>query len=212
MKRILFLTLLSACFSLGVRAQVEENEMPTEEELRPYRLRLQLYRFRNPVLLDGELVNEYLFPEVYCYGPLKFKNERQRRAFNRLVYNVKRVLPIAQEVRDLVEKVDSTLNTLPDKKAKKEYMKQMEKEIKAKYTPEMKKLTYSQGKLLIKLVDRECERSSYEIVKTFLGTVRATFYQVFAWTFRASLKKQYRPESDDRLIERVVQQVETGQL
>lgn len=212
MKRTLFFILLSASFSLGVRAQVEENEMPTEEELRPYRLRLQWYRFRNPVLLDGQLVNEYLLPEVYCYGPLKFKNEHQRRAFNRLVYNVKRVLPIAQEVRDLVEKVDSTLNTLPDKKAKKEYMKQMEKDIKAKYTPEMKKLTYSQGKLLIKLVDRECERSSYEIVKTFLGTVRATFYQVFAWTFRASLKKQYRPESDDRLIERVVQQVETGQL
>lgn len=186
--------------------------MPTEEELRPYRLRLQWYRFRNPVLLDGELVNEYLLPEVYCYGPLTFKNERQRRAFNRLVYNVKRVLPIAQEVRDLVEKVDSTLNTLPDKKAKKEYMRMMEQEVKRKYTPEMKKLTYSQGKLLIKLVDRECERSSYEIVKTFLGTVRATFYQVFAWTFRASLKKQYRPESDDRLIERVVQQVETGQL
>jgi hypothetical protein len=80
------------------------------------------------------------------------------------------------------------------------------------YKPEMKKLTYSQGKLLIKLVDRECNQSSYEIVQAFFGNTKATFYQMFAWTFRASLKKEYRPEDDDRLIERVVRLVETGQL
>ena len=91
-------------------------------------------------------------------------------------------------------------------------MKAVEKSIKEQYTPEMKKLTYSQGKLLIKLVDRECNQNSYEIVKAFFGPTKAAFYQVFAWTFRASLKKEYNPEEDDKLIERVVQQVETGQL
>ena len=91
-------------------------------------------------------------------------------------------------------------------------MKGVEKEIKNTYTPEMKKLTYSQGKLLIKLVDRECNQSSYEIVKAVFGPAKAAFYQVFAWTFRASLKKEYKPETDDRLIERVVHQVESGQI
>ena len=99
---------------------------------------------------------------------------------------------------------------LPDEKSKEAHIKAVEIEIKKKYTPIMKKLTYSQGKLLIKLVDRECNQSSYEIVKAFLGPARAAFYQVFAWTFRASLKKEYDPENDDKLVERVVQQVEKG--
>ena len=94
----------------------------------------------------------------------------------------------------------------------KDGMNEVEKDIKDTYTPRMKKLTYSQGKLLIKLVDRECNQSSYEIVKAFFGPAKAAFYQVFAWTFRASLKKEYDPEDDDKLIERVVRQVETGQL
>ena len=88
----------------------------------------------------------------------------------------------------------------------------MERDIKRQFTPEMKKLTYSQGKLLIKLVDRECNQTSYEIVKAFLGPARAAFYQVFAWTFRASLKKRYDAENDDKMVERVVKQVELGLL
>ena len=138
--------------------------------------------------------------------------EKQRRQYNRLVYNVKRVLPLAQKVNLMISETYQVLEQLPDKKSKEEHMKAVEKEIKNTYTPEMKKLTYSQGKLLIKLVDRECNQSSYEIVKAFFGPAKAAFYQVFAWTFRASLKKEYKPETDDRLIERVVHQVESGQI
>ena len=112
----------------------------------------------------------------------------------------------------MISETYQVLEQLPDKKSKEEHMKAVEKEIKNTYTPEMKKLTYSQGKLLIKLVDRECNQSSYEIVKAFFGPAKAAFYQVFAWTFRASLKKEYKPETDDRLIERVVHQVESGQI
>ena len=76
----------------------------------------------------------------------------------------------------------------------------------------MKKLTYSQGKLLIKLVDRECNQNSYEIVKAFFGPFKAGFYQAFAAIFGASLKKNYDPEADDKLTERVVRMVEIGAL
>ena len=76
----------------------------------------------------------------------------------------------------------------------------------------MKKLTYAQGKLLIKLVYRECSSSSYHLIQAFLGPVRAGFYQTFAWFFGASLKKEYEPEGVDRLTERVVLQVEAGQI
>ncbi len=125
---------------------------------------------------------------------------------------MKKVLPIAQQVNGLIEETYETLEMLPTKKEKSDHIRAVERDIKQMYTPQMKKLTYSQGKLLIKLVDRECNQSSYEIVQAFLGPTKAAFYQVFAWTFRASLKKEYHPEEEDRLIERVVRQVETGQL
>ena len=177
-----------------------------------YKLKLQVYRYKEPIIEDGDTVWSYLLPEVWVYPPLVFKNEKQRRAYNRLVYNVKKVLPIAQQVNGLIEETYETLEMLPTQKEKSAHIRAVERDIKRQYTPQMKKLTYSQGKLLIKLVDRECNQSSYEIVQAFFGPAKAAFYQVFAWTFRASLKKEYRPEEEDKLIERVVRQVETGQL
>lgn len=149
---------------------------------------------------------------IYIYPKPVFKNEKQRMAYNRLVYNIKKVLPIAKEVNKIIVETYEYLETLPNKKAKDAHMKLVEKSIKKEYTPRMKKLTYSQGKLLIKLVYRECNSSSYNLVQAFLGPVKAGFYQAFAWAFGASLKKDYDPNGVDRLTERVVQQVEAGQL
>ena len=189
----------------------EEDELLPQEPVN-YKLKLQRFRYVKPLVEDGDTMWCYLLPELWVYPPLKFKSEKQRRAYNRLVYNVKKVLPIAQEVNGLIAETYETLEMLPTKKEKQAHISAVERDIKAQYTPQMKKLTYSQGKLLIKLVDRECNQSSYEIVQAFLGPARAAFYQVFAWTFRASLKKEYHPEEEDKLIERVVRQVETGQI
>ncbi len=136
----------------------------------------------------------------------------QRAKYNRLVANIKKVLPIAKEVNTLVLETYEVLERLPNKKAKDAHMKIVEKAIKKEYTPRMKKLTYAQGKLLIKLVYRECNSSSYQLVKAFLGPVKAGFYQAFAWTFGASLTKKYDPNGVDRLTERIVRQVEAGQI
>ena len=140
-------------------------------------------------LLDGDSVLFMQMNKVYVYPQAEFKNERQRKAYNRLVYNVKKVLPIAKEVNQIVLETYEYLETLPDKKARSAHMKKVESEIYEKYKPRMKKLSYSQGKLLIKLVNRECNSSSYEIVKAFMGSIRAGFWQAFAWAFGASLKK-----------------------
>ena len=207
---IIFFALL---MSANMGAQEEDvGGLTGPPEERKYSLKLQRYRYTDPIIEDGDTVWCYLLPELWVYPPLKFKSEKQRKAYNKLVYNVKRVLPIAQQVNGLIAETYEILEMLPDKKAKDAHIRAVEKDIKEQYTPEMKKLTYSQGKLLIKLVDRECNQSSYEIVKAFFGPAKATFYQVFAWTFRASLKKEYEPETDDKLIERVVRQVETGQI
>ena len=122
------------------------------------------------------------------------------------------MLPIAKEVNAIIIETYDYLQTLPNKKAKEEHMKLVEKDIRKRYTPRMKKLTYSQGKLLIKLIYRECDSSSYQLIQAFLGPIRAGFYQAFASLFGASLTKKYDPNGVDRFTERIVRQVEAGQI
>ena len=157
------------------------------------------------VLIGKDSVQYVEVNKVYVYPEPEFKDAKQRMAYNRLVYNIKKVLPIAKEVRQIILETGAYLETLPNKKAKDEH-------IKREYTPRMKKLTYAQGKLCIKLVYRECNSSSYQLIQAFLGPIRAGFYQAFAALFGASLTKKYDPNGVDRLTERVVRQVESGQI
>ncbi len=164
------------------------------------------------VLENGDSIQYMEMNNVYVYPPITFSSKKQQQAYNRLVKNVKIVLPIAKEARAIMMETAEYLETLPDKKAKDAHMKLVEKSIMKEYKPRMKKLTFSQGKLLIKLIYRESNSSGYELIQAFLGPVRAGFYQAFAWAFGASLKKKYDPEGIDRLTERVVLMVEAGQI
>ena len=160
----------------------------------------------------GDTIPSMRMPTLYVYKPLKFKNKKQQQEYNRLVRNVKKTLPIAKEVNRAIIETYEFLQTLPDEKAREKHLSMVEKSIKEQYTPRMKQLTLSQGKLLIKLVNRETSSSSYELVKAFLGPFKAGFYQAFAAIFGASLKKEYHPEDEDALIERIIILVENGQL
>ena len=164
------------------------------------------------VLEGGDSIQYMEMNNVYVFPPIEFSSKKQQGAYMRLVKNVKTVLPIAKEANMIMLETAEYLETLPNKKAKEEHMKRVEKSIMQEYKPRMKKLTYSQGKLLIKLIYRESHSSGYELIQAFLGPVRAGFYQAFAWAFGASLKKEYDPEGIDRLTERVVLMVEAGQL
>jgi len=164
------------------------------------------------VLEGGDSILYMEMNNVYVFPPVAFSSKRQQRAYMRLVRNVKTVLPIAKEANMIMMETAEYLETLPGKEAKEAHMKRVEKGIMQTYKPRMKKLTYSQGKLLIKLIYRESHSSGYELIQAFLGPVRAGFYQAFAWAFGASLKKEYDPEGIDRLTERVVLMVEAGQL
>ena len=164
------------------------------------------------VLEDGDSIQYMEMNNVYVFPPVSFDSKKQQAAYMRLVKNVKTVLPIAKEANIIIMETAEYLETLPDKKAREEHMKRVEQSILKEYKPRMKKLTYSQGKLLIKLVYRESHSSGYELIQAFLGPIRAGFYQAFAWAFGASLKKEYDPEGIDRLTERVVLMVEAGQL
>ena len=164
------------------------------------------------VLHDGDSIQYVELNTLYVYPQPVFTDERQRQAYNRLVANIKKVLPIAKEVNSIIIETYEFLQTLPNKKAKDEHLQRVERSIRKEYTPRMKKLTYSQGKLLIKLVYRECNSSSYQLIQAFLGPIRAGFYQAFASLFGASLTKKYDAEGVDKYTERIVRQVEAGQL
>ena len=137
------------------------------------------------VLHEGDSIQYMEMNHVYVYPQLTFKNRKQADSYMRLVKNVKKVLPIAKEARQMLIETTEFLETLPDQKAKDEHIKRVEDDIFRTYKPKMKKLTYSQGKLLIKLIDRECHSSSYDMIKAFMGPIRAGFWQVFAWGFGA---------------------------
>ena len=164
------------------------------------------------VFEDGDSIQYMEMNNVYVFPPITFGSQKQQNAYMRLVKNVKTVLPIAKEARMIMMETAEYLETLPTKEARDEHMKRVEKSIMKEYKPRMKRLTYSQGKLLIKLIYRESHSSGYELIQAFLGPLRAGFYQAFAWAFGASLKKEYDPEGVDRLTERVVLMVEAGQL
>ena len=164
------------------------------------------------VLLGKDSVQYEELNNVYVYPQPVFKDAKERMAYNRLVYNIKKVLPIAKEANSIIIETYDYISTLPNKKAKDRHLKFVEESIKKEYTPRMKKLTYQQGKLLIKLIYRECNSSSYNLIQAILGPVRAGFYQAFAWTFGASHTKKYKTNGVDRLTERIVRQVKSGQL
>ena len=198
MKRILFLSFFLSFITVCLHAQEQTTS------INGYLVPACIY--------EGDTIASLHMPTLYCFKPLKFKNKKKQQQYNRLVRNVKKTLPIAKEVNRAIIETYEFLQTLPNEKAREKHLQAVEKSVKEQYTPRMKKLTFSQGKLLIKLINRETDSSSYELVKAFLGPFKAGFYQAFAAIFGASLKKEYHPEGEDAEIERIVLMVESGQI
>ena len=163
-------------------------------------------------IYKGDTIPIVKLPTIYVFKPLAFKNNKERDAYYRMVRNVKKVYPISKEINQIVLETYEYLQTLPNEKARKRHIKVVEKGLKEQYTPQMKKLTFAQGKLLIKLVDRQSNQSSYELVRAFMGPLKAGLYQTFASLFGASLKKEYDPSGEDQLTERIILLYENGQL
>lgn len=215
-KRIMTIAALLPLFALGAMAQAPDERPghvnPEDREVDIDRPTFVPMVKVGKVLDQGDSIQYVELNDVWCYPKPQFSSAEQRQTFNRLVMNVKKVLPIAKEVNQIIIETYDYLQTLPNKQARDAHLKYVEKSIKQEYTPRMKKLTYTQGKLLIKLVYRECGSSAYGTLQAILGPVRAGFWQAFAWTFGASLAKKYDPDGVDRITERIVRQVEAGQL
>ena len=195
---IVVMTLFAiVCCSLRLQAQDKQS-------IKGYLVPMCIY--------NGDTIPCVQLRTVYIFRPLKFKNEKERQEYYRLIRNVKKVYPISREINQAIIETYEYLQTLPNEKARQKHIKRVEKGLKDQYTPRMKKLSFAQGKLLIKLIDRQSNSTSYELVKAFMGPFKAGFYQTFAALFGASLKKEYDPQGEDKLTERVVLMVENGQI
>ncbi len=168
----------------------------------------------NAEIYQGDTIGTIVLPEVPIYPPMKFKNKKQEKFYWKTVRDVKKVYPYMKFIGTEYKRINAICDTISDPKLKKKYLKKYEKELLDEYKPVMKKFTLSQGKMLIKLIDRELEETSYDIIKQFRGGFVAWWWQLFAKMLGADLKDDYNisEREKDRIIERVITLYEAGVL
>ncbi len=150
--------------------------------------------------------------EVIVLPQRKFKNKRQMRRYSRLVQRIKKVYPLAVEARDLLNKYEPEYNAMESKRDRRRLMKNLEKELLAQHKEELKKWSLTDGRILLKLINRETERTPYSLIKDFRGSFSAVFWQGIARIFSNNLKAGYDPDEEDWMIEEIVSLIEQGYL
>lgn len=210
-KYIIFILFLSLGSEMASAQVIPDIDNVPDDEMPPA-TNMEIKVMNSRVFFHGDSIPAIIFPTFYKYPPMIFRNDKERDRYNRLVANVKRLLPLAKLAKYTVIETYDYLQTLPTKKEKAEHIKLVEDGLKKQYAPTLKRLSRSQGRLLVKLIDRECGQTGYNIAQAFIGSFKANIYQAMAFCFGNSLTKRYDPEGDDRYTERVVRLVESGQL
>ena len=199
-----------------VSASVALAQAPVPTEVTPISGLQQVFKGKYHFIdqATGDTVCMIVFNPITIYPRERFRNKKEERFYWRTVRDVRKTLPYAKLICSTLPETYEYLETFPTEKEKQDYLKQFEKEIFNQYKPVMKTFTRSQGKMLVKLINRETDQSSYNIVKAFLGTFRAGFWQTFGRFFGVNMKAGYHPEKnkEDAVIERICVRIETGQL
>lgn len=163
-------------------------------------------------IVDGDTLWLADIDEVFIFPEKKFRSDFERRKYSRLIRNVKVAYPWAKLAGKKLEEVNKVIMAMESESERREYMKQVEKELVDEFEEDLKKLTITQGRILIKLVDRETGSTSYELVKELRGTFSAFFWQTLARIFGSNLKSEYDPFGEDKLIEEIIFLIDKGQL
>lgn len=166
----------------------------------------------NYAIYENDTVPQFHLRQVNIYPIKKFKNNKERQEYSKLIRDVKIAYPYAKKVAYAVVETYEYMETLPDDKSKQKYMDDVQKFMMDEYKPKLKKMTKRQGQILVKLINRECNASSYNIVKAIVGSFKAGLYNAFAGLFGNSLKTEYDPQGKDADIETIVLQIEDGSI
>lgn len=151
-------------------------------------------------------------PLVHILPIRKYARKPDMRRYQRLIRQVKKCYPLAKQARIEMEKMERQLLAVKDKKEQEKLAKELQKQLIKQYTPVILKMTISEGKVLLKLIDRETEYTAFQIIKDFRGGFVAGFWQMFAKLFGNNLKLEYEPETKDRVLEQIVTYYEMGWL
>ena len=160
------------------------------------------------VIEGSDTVAVVFMDEVEVLDKLPKKWAKKQAAYNRLRYNVYKTYPYAVIAAGVLNDVYTNLEYIQEEKARKRYMKSVEKELKARFKGELEDLTISQGQVLVKLINRQTGRNCYSIIKEVKGGFNAVVYQSVALLFNNNLKKAYDPVGDDKFIEMIVKELE----
>ena len=161
---------------------------------------------------DGISLPEVEIKEVTVVATPTGSRRSDYNKYIRLINNIKRVYPYAYIVRVKLNKVNEDLYNIHSEKERKEYIKNVEKDVFGEYEDDMRSMTITQGRLLIKLIDRETQNTSYSLIKEYRGWFTAAFWQGIARIFGTNLKDEYDPFGEDALIELIVREIEAGGL
>ena len=168
----------------------------------------QLY---DAIVIKGDTIPIVSLPPAKATAKRVFKNKREEKKYRRLIYHIKKAYPYAKLAGEKMREVEEEVKDMTPRERKKR-MKLLEKEIKRDYEGDLMKLSFTQGRILIKLLDRETGNISYDIVREFRGGFTAWFFQGIAKMFDYDLKSEYDPDGKDKLIEQIVQKIERGEL
>ncbi len=175
--------------------------------------RTSKYVISRAIIIEGDTVLFDHLPTVYIYPPLSFSSEKEYLKYKRLIRDLKKVYPYSRLASDLLREMNDRFLSLSTEKQKKAYVNEVEKQLRSEFEEELKGLTIKQGRLLIKLIDRETGANSYNLVRELKGAFSAFFWQALAKLFGSDLKTNYDPtQGEDRIIEQILIRIESGQL
>jgi hypothetical protein len=161
---------------------------------------------------DGVTMPEVEIKEVTVIGRPGPAARREFQRNERLIYNIKKVYPYSIMVRMRLNQVNEDLKSITDEKERKNYLKNVEKNVFAEYEEDMRQMTITQGRILIKLIDRETQNTSFNLIRDFRGKFTAAFWQGVARIFGSNLKEEYDRNGDDAMIELIINEIEAGRL
>ncbi|NOR87408.1 MAG: DUF4294 domain-containing protein [Bacteroidales bacterium] len=169
-------------------------------------------RIRPAYIENGDTIFVEILQEVEVYAPLVFDSKRNAKRYSRMVWYIKKVYPYAKIAGIKAREYDAIIAKTDKARNRRKIMRKAEKEMKEEFEEELKNLTYMQGEILLKLIDRETNNSSYDLLKELRGGFKATFYQGFARVFGYNLKDRYDPLGRDKEIEQIVLLIEKGKI
>jgi hypothetical protein len=203
--RSLFLIILFSLFLAGASGQTDSIKFLNDS------LPGRVYLLQG-VTRDGEAMPEIQIKEVTIMGKRPGSAKSWARKYNRLVFNLKVVYPYALIVRERLDEVNKELEKIPGDRERRKYVSNVEKDVFNEYEDDIRELTITQGRLLLKLIDRETSNTSYELIHRYRGGLNAAFWQGVARLFGTNLKEEYDPYGDDIVMELIVQEIEAGHL